>query len=734
MSENPKHTVCPFCSLGCGLLVEARGADVQVAGDPAHPINRGALCARGALLARSRTSPLRATAVRYRPARASSWEPRSWDWALDRIADWLAAGRTLPDHRRPIVLGGAAIDCEDVLALARLADAWNLPHGLGVASTSAAADAVQRTYGCPTFDLGPDDLLRSHTVIAWGANPAESHPIAMRWVLAARDRRTRFIVVDPRLTRTAAAADLHVPPCPGSDLALIEALLAETISRGAIDRDFLAARSDARRQLPQKDESEDATPRPGAALAPENTRSLDDPRSVWHRLVAAIRRSPAAGDPAEFAHRHCGISKDRFAALCDALFGAERQPVALIVGNGLAQQRLGLETTRALAVLHALGGHAAKPGGGIYVLGGDANVHGVRRMFCDAAADARPGATDLAGREGAIFVGENPAVCTAGTSRLFDALDQLRWCVVADRWENETAAFWRRPGADAAKISTEVLLLPLTHPLECSGTVVNAAGMKQRREAVFPPLGDARSVRDVTSRLTYAVSADSAGGPIGASKPTLQQAARPVKPVEARSSALDADGFDLPPSPAPERLPAVSFRSHDGSDIWLPLWSSLAAEERTALVEPPPALPTDRPIVAVLAGVVRLGEHSLPSVFTRAMPWLIEMAPGPFVELSSAVAAQLGVRQGEMVRVFSANGHLDLPAMVTRRLPAFQIGQRTIEQIAVIGLFGHCGLATGPTASSLAPPSDPSRRCDVQKAFAAWVCRSDVRRPPNPLP
>jgi len=730
MPQHPKQTICPFCSLGCGLLIEARGADVQVAGDPAHPINRGALCARGALLARSRTSPLRATAVRYRPAGADTWEERSWDWALDRIAGWLAAGRTLPAPQRPVVLGGAALDCEDILALAQLAAAWNLPHGLGAASVSAAAEAVQRTYGIPAFDFAPDDFLRSRAIVVWGANPAESHPIAMRWFVAARDRAARFVVVDPRLTRTAAAADLHIPLCPGTDLALIEALLAEAVSRGAVNRQFLAARSDSAQVLHEKGEPAGASAPPGVAQTPDEAPLLDDPRSVWQRLAAAIRRSPAADSPADFARHHCGISKNRFAALCDALIGKDRHPIALVVGNGLAQQRLGLAATRALCVLHAFGGHAAKPGGGVHVLGSDANVCGVWRMINDVAGDARPWASDITGREGAIIVGENPAVCTAATSRLFDALDRLRWCVVADLWENETAAFWRRPGVAPATISTEVLLLPLPHPLECTGTSINAAGMKQRREAILPPLGDARAVRDFAIRLT---EASSTGGDDNATKPKVPQTTRPAKPVESGRSALNPPGVDLPPSPTPERSPTVSFRSRDGNELWLPLWSSLATEGHTDLVEQPPALPTDRPVVAVLAGVVRLGEHALQSVFTRAMPWLVEMAPGPFVELSSLVAAQLGVRQGEMVRVFSANGQIDVPAMATRRMPAFQIGERKIEQIAVVGLFGHCGLAIGPTASSLAPASDPSRRCDIQKAFAAWVCRSDVRRPPNLL-
>ena len=765
MPQNAQQTICPFCSLGCGLLIDARGADVQVAGDPAHPINRGAICARGALLARSRNSPLRATSVRYRPAGSSSWQPQSWDWAVDRIARWLSESQALPDHRRPIVFGGAALDCEDIQALARLAARLSLPHGLGAASVAATAETVRQTYGVATFDFAPDDFLRSRTIVVWGANPAENHPIAMRWLLAARERGTRLVVVDPRLTRTAAAADLHVSLCPGTDLALIEALLAEAIARNVVDRDFPAAR-DGEAQLPPESRpsiaehsaasnhrAADSRQPLDAAQQPAGDQFPDDDRSLWQRLAAAIGQSPATDGPAQFAHRHCGVSTGRFAALCDAIFSAPKRPVAVVLGQGLAQQRLGRSATRALAVLHALGRHAATPGGGLHVFGSDANVRGAWQLAGGTTDSNRPWASDIAGRDGAIFVGENPAVCTPATHRLFESFDRLRWCVVADLWESETAAFWRRPGVDPATIETEVLLLPLPHALELAGTSINAAGTRQHRRAVFPPTGAAKAVRDFADRIIASLPADKGDAARTAddqraTAPTTTQAADPPDASSARD-----DIPHTPPVPKPSLR--ISLCSPDEGDVWLPLWSKLPAEQRAVDGSLPakasadgqpaasspnsptkaalPDVPTDRPVAAVLAGVVRLGEHSLQSVFTRAMPWLIEMAPGPFVELSPAVAAKIGVRQGEMVRVFSSTGSIDLPAMVTRRVPAIETAEGAREQIATVGLFGHCGLAAGPTASSLAPPSVGPHHCDVQKAFAAWVCRSDAPRPPNPL-
>jgi len=82
-------TICPYCAVGCGLIVhtdKATGAVINTEGDPDHPINGGALCAKGAALYQLAVNPARRTGVLYRAPFSSRWESRSWDWALDRIA------------------------------------------------------------------------------------------------------------------------------------------------------------------------------------------------------------------------------------------------------------------------------------------------------------------------------------------------------------------------------------------------------------------------------------------------------------------------------------------------------------------------------------------------------------------------------------------------------------------------------------------------------------------------
>ncbi len=80
-------TICPYCSVGCSILVYTKdGKVVNVEGDPESPINEGTLCPKGASLYQMANNPYRATKPLYRAPYAKEWQEVSWDWALDRIA------------------------------------------------------------------------------------------------------------------------------------------------------------------------------------------------------------------------------------------------------------------------------------------------------------------------------------------------------------------------------------------------------------------------------------------------------------------------------------------------------------------------------------------------------------------------------------------------------------------------------------------------------------------------
>lgn len=83
-------SICPYCAVGCGLLVytdRVSGKIIHIEGDPEHPINQGTLCAKGSGLYQMAVNPARMTKVLHRAPHSDKWEEKSWDWALERIAE-----------------------------------------------------------------------------------------------------------------------------------------------------------------------------------------------------------------------------------------------------------------------------------------------------------------------------------------------------------------------------------------------------------------------------------------------------------------------------------------------------------------------------------------------------------------------------------------------------------------------------------------------------------------------
>lgn len=135
-------TICPYDASGCGFIVAAQdGKVVNIEGDPDHPINRGAACAKGASMRQlSADNPWRLSKPLYRRPGGTDWEPVEWDWALDNIArrmkDTRDAGFIEKDNQGNVVnrteaiacLGGSALDNEECYLLVKLARAMGLVY------------------------------------------------------------------------------------------------------------------------------------------------------------------------------------------------------------------------------------------------------------------------------------------------------------------------------------------------------------------------------------------------------------------------------------------------------------------------------------------------------------------------------------------------------------------------------------------------------------------------------
>lgn len=123
-------TICPYCAVGCGLIVHAAGGKIlNTEGDPDHPINQGALCAKGAALYQMAVNPKRLTKPMYRAPYSDRWQEMEWDEALDKIAARVKSVRdatfTAKNARGQVVnrttgiahVGSAALDNEECWVL-----------------------------------------------------------------------------------------------------------------------------------------------------------------------------------------------------------------------------------------------------------------------------------------------------------------------------------------------------------------------------------------------------------------------------------------------------------------------------------------------------------------------------------------------------------------------------------------------------------------------------------------
>ena len=134
-------TICPYCAVGCGLIVHTRAGEViNTEGDPDHPINRGTLCSKGSSVYQLRHNEKRITEPMYRAKGAKEWQKVSWDWALDEIAkkgkatrdatfvEKNAKGQTVNRTDAIGSVGSAALDNEECYLYQKLLRSWGLVY------------------------------------------------------------------------------------------------------------------------------------------------------------------------------------------------------------------------------------------------------------------------------------------------------------------------------------------------------------------------------------------------------------------------------------------------------------------------------------------------------------------------------------------------------------------------------------------------------------------------------
>ncbi|MFF1696203.1 molybdopterin oxidoreductase family protein [Streptomyces sp. NPDC058257] len=654
MHTEATPTHCPYCALQCGMgLATGPGGGVEVVERPGFPVNRGALCGKGRTAPAVLSSRVRLTGPLIRSHATGRLEPATWEEAIGRVAEGLA--RTRGDHGADAcgVFGGGGLTNEKAYALgkfARVALGTSQIDYNGRFCMSSAAAAGQRAFGLDRglpFPL--EDIPRTGCLILVGSNLAETMPPALRYLTELRANGGKLIVVDPRRTRTAEQADLHLAPRPGTDLALALGLLHLVVAEGRTDEAFIEERTSGWQQAR------------AAAMA------------HWPEYVERISGVPVPG------------LRDAAAMFCDADAGM------VLTARGPEQQSKGTDTVGAWINLCLATGNAGRPLAGYGCLTGQGNGQGGRehgqkadqlpgyRKLTDPAArahvarvwgvdpDSLPGpgrsAYELLDALGGdikalLLMGSNPVVSAPRAAHVEERLRSLDLLAVADVVLSETAQL-----AD--------VVLPVTQWAEETGTVTNLEGrVLLRRRAVSAPDG-VRSDLDVLHGLAALLGHEkgfptdpeevfeelrraSAGGVAdysGISYARLKEGDGegvfwPCP--EARSESDDGH-------PGTPRLFLDRFATEDGRARFVPVTHRAAAEEPD--MEYPVLLTTGRVLAQYQSGAQ-----------TRRVDELNSAAPGPFVEMHPRLAARLEVGDGEPVTVVSRRGRAVAPARITRAI------------------------------------------------------------------
>lgn len=467
----PTQTVCPFCGVGCGMLLSCNehGKVSGISPLESHPISGGKLCEKGwsslyAISPENRiTQPLKRIKDKFTPI--------SWDEALEEISSSLLSIIDEFGSDATGVISSARATNEDNYAAQKFARAVlgtnNIDHCARICHSPTVA-GLQQVLGSGAMTNSIKDIFEAEVILVIGADPTENHSVLGGQVMRAKLAGAKLIVIDPRVTRLAKLADLYLQLTPGSNIALINSMIHVILSNHWHDEEFIAGRCEGFESLEKQVEG----------ITPESVESVT---GVDANLIRQA-----------------------------AQYYSQSERAMILYGMGITQFVSGTSSVIALADLALICGHIGKPGTGINPLRGQNNVQGACDMGClpnvypgyqsvedsivqlrfsdywDCDVASTPGLTSLGMTKAAlaghfraqILFGEDPVVTDPDQNHVRQAYKSLDLLVVAELTMTETA-----------KLADYVL--PAASFAEKSGTFTNCERRVQHINPAMTPIGEA---------------------------------------------------------------------------------------------------------------------------------------------------------------------------------------------------------------------------------------------------
>ncbi len=640
-------SACPLdCPDACSLDVTVEdGRVVAIGGSQRNPVTRGFICAK----VRDYPAHLYGGArilhpgIRTGPKGSAEFRRASWDEALALVAARLTAVRQGrgAEGILPFSYGGSngylSQDTTDARLFYRLG-ASRLARTVCAAPSGRAALGL---YGkMPGVAL--QDYAHARLIVVWGMNPSVSGIHLLPFVEEARKRGTALVVVDPRRTRLAERADLHLALHPGTDLPLALALIRWLFAQGRADRQFLAAHADGVEELARRAEP-------------------------WTLERAA-------------AETRLTVSEiDRFARLY-----AESNPAALRCGWGLERNRNGGSAVAAVLALPAVAGKFGVRGGG-YTM---SNSAAWKELDGLAAAKAEEPPTRL------INMNRLGRALSERGSGSVDLLFVYNSNPLATVPEQERV----RAGLEREDLFTVVFDPVMTDTARYADVVLPAATFLERTELsrgygafvlqesgpVVDPVGESRPNHEVFAELCRRTGVARPGDPETADEIAQAILASSPRGAEIRRQ-LDGGGIAFPAEgPAPVQFVDVFPRTPDGKIHLVP--QDLDREAPLGLYGYRPDPSTDRfPLALISPATDRTISSTLGEL--RRSPVSLGMHPED--------ARRRGIRDGDRVRAFNELGSVRCLARLDAEL-------RPGVVFLPKGLWSH-NTESGSTATALSP-------------------------------
>lgn len=636
-------THCCFCGQQCGIQLKVR--DNQVIGfEPweEFPFNKGKLCPKGVKRYMQNNHPDRLLSPLKR-VEGKGFAPIEWEEAFSTTVREIRQIQDEYGKDAVAFLSGVSLTNEKSYLVGKFARVALQTKELdynGRLCMVSAGGGNKKAFGIDRAANYWEDIVLADVILCTGTNVAECSPITTDYIWRARDRGAKLIMIDPRITPMARTCDLHLPVRPGTDSALMTAILRVLIEEGHVDEDFVR----------------------------EHTNGWEETRQ--NALATSL----------EDASRICGVHVDDIVK-AGRMWGEARTSF-LLHARGIEHQVKGVDNVLSCINLVLATGRIGRPGCGYGTITGQGNGQGGREH--GHKCDQLPGNRDIENPEHRAYICEvwgiedselpraghtaqeimnmihegeikalisicfNPLVSLPDSNFTREALEKLEHYTAIDFFLNETAHH------------ADIVMAGSLHEEE-EGTSTSAEGRVIRiRQAVTPP---AKAKRDTEILLELAER-------LGRGKYFQYGSSEDIfNELRVASKGGTADYFGITyerienemgvfwPCPeighpgTPRLFEDLKFSKPDGRAVFHPTPYRPPAEETDE--EYPVILTTGRVVMHYLSGTQ-----------TRRLGGLMELCPDPYVEIHPTLAEQHCILDGDWITVESRRGRVTLNAKV----------------------------------------------------------------------